>query len=52
VEDREALQPQLEWARKIAQVGDVAIVLSHDSRLLDSLVSRGVLVNDFDPGPR
>ncbi len=47
-EDRDALQPQLEWARKIAQVGDVAIVLSHDSRLLDSLVSAGVLVNDFD----
>jgi len=47
-EDREALQLQLDWARKIAQGGEVAIVLSHDSRLLDSLVSRGVLVNDFD----
>lgn len=47
-EDRQALQPQLEWARKIAQQGEVAVVLSHDSRLLDSLVSRGVLVNDFD----
>ena len=47
-EDREALQLQLDWARKIAQDGQVAVVLSHDSRLLDSLVSRGVLVNDFD----
>jgi glyoxylase-like metal-dependent hydrolase (beta-lactamase superfamily II) len=47
-EDREALQPQLEWARKIWQGGAVAIVLSHDSRLLDSLVTAGVLVNDFD----
>lgn len=47
-EDRDALQPQLEWARKIAQGGEVEIVLSHDSRLLDSLVSRGVLVSDFD----
>ena len=47
-EDRDALQLQLEWARKIWQEGQVAIVLSHDSRLLDSLVSRGVLVNDFD----
>ena len=48
VEDRAELQPQLEWARKIWQGGDVAIVLSHDSRLLDSLVASGVLVNDFD----
>lgn len=52
VEDREALQPQLDWARKIAQGGEVAVVLSHDSRLLDSLVSAGVLVNDFDLRPR
>ena len=47
-EDRSELQPQLDWARKIWQGKDVAIVLSHDSRLLDSLVSDGVLVNDFD----
>jgi len=47
-EDRDALQPQLEWARKIWQGGVVAIVLSHDSRLLDSLVTAGVLANDFD----
>ncbi len=47
-EDRDALQLQLDWARKIWQGGEVAVVLSHDSRLLDSLVSRGVLVNDFD----
>jgi glyoxylase-like metal-dependent hydrolase (beta-lactamase superfamily II) len=47
-EDRDALQVQLDWARKIAQGGEVAVVLSHDSRLLDSLVSRGVLVSDFD----
>ena len=47
-EDRDALQPQLEWARKIWQGRAVAIVLSHDSRLLDSLVTAGVLVNDFD----
>jgi glyoxylase-like metal-dependent hydrolase (beta-lactamase superfamily II) len=51
-EDRDALEPQLEWARKIAQGGQVAVVLSHDSRLLDSLVARGVLMNDFDLGPR
>jgi len=47
-ENREELQPQLEWARKIWQGGEVAIVLSHDSRLLDSLVTSGVLMNDFD----
>lgn len=47
-EDREAIQPQLEWARKLWQGGEVAVVLSHDGRLLDSLVSSGVLVNDFD----
>jgi glyoxylase-like metal-dependent hydrolase (beta-lactamase superfamily II) len=47
-EDREALQPQLEWARKIWQGGEVAVVLSHDSRLLDTLVGRGVLVDGFD----
>ena len=51
-EDRDALQPQLEWARKIAQGGEVAVVLSHDSRLLDSLIASGVLVNDFVLGPR
>ncbi len=48
VEDRAALQPQLEWARKIYRQGDPTIVLSHDSRLLDSLVSSGVLRGDFD----
>jgi glyoxylase-like metal-dependent hydrolase (beta-lactamase superfamily II) len=47
-EDRDAIQPQLEWVRKLWQGNEVAIVLSHDSRLLDSLVSRGALVNDFD----
>jgi glyoxylase-like metal-dependent hydrolase (beta-lactamase superfamily II) len=51
-EDRDALQPQLDWARKIWQGGKVTIVLSHDSRLLDSLVAAGVLVSDFDLGPR
>jgi glyoxylase-like metal-dependent hydrolase (beta-lactamase superfamily II) len=50
-EHRDELQPQLEWARKIWQGGEVAIVLSHDSRLLDSLVASGVLVNGFDLGP-
>ena len=48
VEDRAELQPQLEWARKLWQGKDVAIVLSHDSRLLDALVSAGVLKSDFD----
>lgn len=47
-EDRDQLQPQLDWARKIWQGKEVAIVLSHDSRLLDSLVNDGVLVSDFD----
>jgi glyoxylase-like metal-dependent hydrolase (beta-lactamase superfamily II) len=47
-EDRDQLQPQLEWARRIWQSGEVAIVLSHDSRLLDSLVTSGVLASDFD----
>jgi len=47
-EDRDAIQPELEWARKVWQGGEVAIVLSHDSRLLDSLVTSGVLVSDFD----
>ena len=47
-EDREALQPQLAWARGIARRGEVVIVLSHDSRLIDSLVTRHVLVKGFD----
>ena len=47
-EDREALRPQLAWARRIAQRGEVTVVLSHDSRQLDSLVTRHVLVNGFD----
>ena len=47
-EDRAAVQAQLEWARRIHEAGRVAIVLSHDSRLLDSLVARGVLRDGFD----
>ncbi len=47
-ENRDQIQPQLDWARQVAAAGRVAIVLSHDSRLIDSLVSRGVLRNDFD----
>ena len=47
-EDRDAIQPELEWARRLWQGGEVAVVLSHDSRLLDSLVTSGVLVSDFD----
>ena len=47
-EDRDQLAPQLAWAQKIWHEGKVAIVLSHDSRLLDSLVTSGVLVSDFD----
>ena len=47
-EDRAAVQAQLEWARRIFEGGRVAIVLSHDSRLLDSLVTRGVLRRDLD----
>lgn len=47
-EDRAAVQAQLEWARRILEEGRVAIVLSHDSRLLDSLVARGVLRDGFE----
>ena len=47
-EDRPAVQAQMDWARRIAERGEVAIVLSHDSRSLDALVARGVLRNDFD----
>lgn len=47
-EDREAVQAQLDWVRRIFAGGTVAVVLSHDSRSLDALVSRGVLVNDLD----
>jgi glyoxylase-like metal-dependent hydrolase (beta-lactamase superfamily II) len=47
-EDRAAVQAQLEWARHIHEAGRVSIVLSHDSRLLDSLVARGVLRDGFD----
>ena len=47
-EDRAAVQAQMEWARSIAGRGDIAAVLSHDSRSLDALVARGVLRNDFD----
>jgi len=47
-EDRGAVQAQLEWARRILEDGRVDIVLSHDGRLLDALVARGVLRNGFD----
>ena len=47
-EDRAAVQAQLEWARRILEAGRVTIVLSHDGRLLDSLVARGVLRDGFD----
>ena len=47
-EDRAAVQAQLEWARRVLEAGRVAIVLSHDGRLLDSLVARGVLRDGFD----
>ena len=47
-EDRAAVQAQLEWARRIHEAGQVSIVLSHDSRLLDSLIARGVLRDGFD----
>jgi glyoxylase-like metal-dependent hydrolase (beta-lactamase superfamily II) len=47
-EDRAAVQAQLEWARRILEAGRVTIVLSHDSRWLDSLIARGVLRDGFD----
>jgi len=47
-EDRHAIQRELEWVRKLWQGGEVAVVLSHDSRLLDSLVTSGALVSGFD----
>lgn len=47
-EHREAVQAQLGWARRVLVGGRVAIVLSHDSRLLDSLVARGTLRGGFD----
>jgi len=47
-EDRPAVLAQMVWARTIAGRGDIAVVLSHDSRSLDALVARGVLRNDFD----
>jgi glyoxylase-like metal-dependent hydrolase (beta-lactamase superfamily II) len=47
-EDRPAVLAQMDWARTIAGRGDIAVVLSHDSRSLDALVARGVLRNDFD----
>lgn len=52
-EDRDAVQAQIDWARGIvergsAERGSVEIVLSHDSRSLDALVARRLLVNDFD----
>jgi len=47
-EDRAAVQAQLAWARRILEAGQVTIVLSHDGRLLDSLIARGVLRDGFD----
>jgi glyoxylase-like metal-dependent hydrolase (beta-lactamase superfamily II) len=47
-EDREAVQAQLDWVRRVFEGGTVAVVLSHDSRSLDALVARGVLVSDLD----
>jgi len=47
-EDRAAVQVQMDWARRIAERAEVAIVLSHDSRSLDALIARRVLLNDFD----
>ena len=51
-EDREALQPELDWARRVAARGDIAIVLSHDSRSLDALIHQHAIASDFDLRPR
>ena len=45
------MQAQLDWVRRIYEGGTVSVVLSHDSRSLDALVARGVLVSDFDLTP-
>ncbi len=50
-EDPVAVQAQLDWVRRIYEGGIVSVVLSHDSRSLDALVARGVLVSDFDLTP-
>ena len=50
-EDPGAVQAQLDWVRRIYEGGTVSVVLSHDSRSLDALVARGVLVSDFDLTP-
>ena len=47
-EDRPAVQVQMDWALRVTGRGNIAVVLSHDSRSLDALVARGVLRNDFD----
>jgi glyoxylase-like metal-dependent hydrolase (beta-lactamase superfamily II) len=50
-EDQGAVQAQLDWVRRLFEGGTVSVVLSHDSRSLDALVARGVLVSDLDLTP-
>jgi glyoxylase-like metal-dependent hydrolase (beta-lactamase superfamily II) len=47
-EDREEVGAQMDWVRGFMARERIALVLSHDSRSLDSLVARGVLRGDFD----
>jgi glyoxylase-like metal-dependent hydrolase (beta-lactamase superfamily II) len=47
-EDRTALQREIDWVRRIMRREPITAIPAHDSRLLQSLVEKGVLQDDVD----
>jgi glyoxylase-like metal-dependent hydrolase (beta-lactamase superfamily II) len=47
-EDRQAIQQQINWVRRIMRHDKITAVPSHDSRVLKTLVESGVLREDVD----
>lgn len=47
-EDRQALQQQIDFVRKIVRQGNITVIASHDDSALSALVASGLLRNEFD----
>jgi glyoxylase-like metal-dependent hydrolase (beta-lactamase superfamily II) len=47
-EDRQAIQQQLDWVRRIVRRNGVIAIPSHDTRVLEAMAQRGVLQADLD----
>jgi glyoxylase-like metal-dependent hydrolase (beta-lactamase superfamily II) len=49
-EDRQAVQQQIDWIRRITGVQGIVAVPCHDGRWLDALTARGLLISGLDLG--